>query len=357
MDKVNLKIGNRVIGSGQPVFVVAELSGNHQGSLEKAKEIIRAACKAGADAIKTQTYTPDDLTINCSKELFQVKVNPAWEGRTLYDLYQEAHTPYEWQPELRKVAEGYDVPLFSSVFDEKAVDFWEEMGALAYKVASFEVTDLELLKKIANTKKPVIISRGMASTEEIELALSTLRENGTSEIAILHCISAYPAKSEEMNLATIPNIKKRFGVVTGLSDHTLGIDVAIASVALGASIIEKHFTLRRADGGPDTAFSLEPKELKELIKSVREAEKAIGKVQYSPGERESENIVFRRSLFAVKNIKVDEEFTPKNIRSIRPGYGLSPKFLPEILGRKAKKDIEQGTPLNWDLIRDQNYEG
>ena len=347
-----MKIGNKEIGSGHPVFIVAELSGNHQGSLEKAKEIVKAACEAGADAIKTQTYTPDDLTIDCSKELFQVKVNPAWQGRTLYGLYQEAHTPYEWQPELKKVAESYGIPLFSSVFDEKAVDFWEKMGAPAYKVASFEIGDLELLKKIANTKKPVIMSRGMALIEEIELALKTFRENGAPEVAILHCVSSYPARPEEMNLATIPDIKERFGVVTGLSDHTLGTDAAIASVPLGASIIEKHFTANRADGGVDAGFSLEPQEFKELVRAVRIVEKSIGKVQYGSGVREAENIVFRRSLFVVKDVKAGQEFTRENIRSIRPGYGLAPKLLPEILGKKAVKDIERGTPLTEDLIAD-----
>ncbi|MFH1462591.1 MAG: pseudaminic acid synthase [bacterium] len=345
-----MKIANKEIGLGQPVFVVAEISGNHQGSLEKAKEIVGAACQAGADAIKTQTYTPDDLTIDCSKELFQVKVNPAWQGRTLYQLYREAHTPYEWQPELKKAAESYGIPLFSSPFDEKAVDFWEKMGAVAYKVASFEIVDLELLKAIAKTGKPVIMSRGMASIEEIELALKTLRDNGAREIAVLHCVSSYPALPEEMNLATIPDIRQKFGVVAGLSDHTLGTEAAIASVALGASIIEKHFTLSRAEGGVDAAFSLEPAELKELIRVVRTVEKAIGNVQYGSGAREAENIVFRRSLFAVEDIKAGEEFTRKNIRCIRPGYGLAPKFLPEILGKKAAKNIERGIPLSRDLI-------
>jgi len=346
-----IKIADKIIGEGHPCFIVAEISGNHQGNLEKAKKIVKAACEAGADAIKSQTYTPDDLTINCSKELFQVKINPNWKGRTLYELYEEAHTPYEWQPELKKIAESYGIPFFSSVFNERAVDFWEKTGAVAYKIASFEIGDIELLEKIAKTKKPVILSRGMASLEEIKLALSILRENGASEIAILHCVSSYPAKPKEMNLATIPDIKKKFNVVSGLSDHTLEIDVAISSVALGTSIIEKHFTLNRADGGPDAAFSLEPNELKKLVKSVRKTEKFIGKIQYGAGERESENIVFRRSLFVVKDIKAGEEFTRENIRSIRPGYGLAPKFLPEILGKKATKYVERGTPLNWDLIK------
>jgi len=346
-----MKIGNKKIGEGEPAFIVAEISSNHRGSLEKAKKIIKAAYLAGADAIKTQTYTPDDLTINCEKEQFIVKTKGAWSGRSLYSLYQEAHTPYEWQPELKKTAESFGLPLFSSVFDEKAVDFWEKLGTSAYKVASFEIVDIELLKKIAETKKPVIVSRGMASIEEIELALKTLKENGASDLAVLHCVSSYPALPEEMNLNTIPDIKKRFGVISGLSDHTLGTDTAIASVALGASIIEKHFTLSRAEGGADAGFSLEPAELKELVRAVRSVEKSIGKVQYGFGAKEAENAVFRRSLYVIKDVKAGETFTRENVRCIRPGYGLAPKHLPEILGKKAGKNIERGTALSFDLIR------
>lgn len=345
------EIGNKKIGPGQPVFIVAELSGNHNQSFERAKELVKAACEAGADAIKSQTYTPDTLTINCDKEWFQVKVNEAWAGQTLYSLYKTAYTPWAWLPEMKKIAESYGVPFFSSIFDETAVDFCEKMGFSAYKIASFEVVDIELLKKVASTRKPVIISRGMASLEELELALATLRENGTPQIAILHCVSSYPALPEEMNLATIPDIKKRFPeAAVGLSDHTLGISAAVASVVLGASIIEKHFTLRRADGGPDAGFSLEPAELKTLVQTVREVEKAIGQVQYGSGQKEAENIIFRRSLFVVKNIKTGERFSRENVRSIRPGYGLPPKCLPEVLRKRAAKDIEWGTPLTWDLI-------
>ena len=346
----NFKIGKRKIGAGEPVFIVAEISGNHNQNFKKAKELVKTAVECGADAIKLQTYTPDTMTIDCSNKWFQVKVNPAWKGRTLYELYREAYTPWEWQPELKKIAEDYDKLLFSTAYDETAVDFLEKMGLLAYKVASFEVTDIELLKKIASTKKPVIISRGMATLEELELAISTLKENGAPAIAVLHCVSSYPAKPEEMNLATIPDIKRRFGLVTGLSDHTLTISTSLAAVALGASIIEKHFTLRRADGGPDAGFSLEPAEFKELVKSVREVEKAIGKAQYGSGKRESENIIFRRSLFVVKDVKKGEELTRENVRCIRPGHGLAPKFLHEILGKRASENIEQGTPLSWDLI-------
>lgn len=347
------KIGSREIGPGEPVFIVAEISGNHKGSLEKAKEIVKAACEAGVDMIKTQTYTPDDLTIDCQKDQFMVKVNAAggWSGRSLYGLYQEAHTPYEWQPELKKVADRYGIPIFSSVFDEKAVDFWENLGAVAYKVSSFEIGDLELLKKIAQTKKPVVISRGIASVEEVELALKTLKDNGVPEVAVLHCVSSYPALPEEMNLNTIPDISKRFKVVTGLSDHTLGTDVSVASVVLGASIIEKHFTLSRADGGVDASFSLEPKELKELVRAVRVVEKALGKVQYDSGLKEAENAVFRRSLYIIRDMRAGEEFTRDNIRCIRPGYGLTPRYLKKILGKKASRYIERGTALSLDLVR------
>lgn len=349
-NNLSFKIKNKRIGPGYPTFIVAEISGNHNQSFARAKEMVKIACERGADAIKLQTYTPDTLTIDCSNKWFQVKVNPAWKGKTLYELYKTAYTPWEWQPELKKIAASYGVPLFSTAYDKTAVDFLEKMGVSAYKIASFEVTDVELLKKVAQTKKPVIISRGMTSLDELELAISILRKNGATEILVLHCVSSYPAKPEEMNLATIPDIKKRFGVIVGLSDHTLGTSVAVASVVLGASIIEKHFTLRRADGGPDAAFSLEPEEFKELIKSVREVEKAIGKVHYGAGKRESENIVFRRSLFVVEDIKAGEKFTRKNVRCIRPGYGLASKYLSEILGKKSKKSIKRGTPLKWDLI-------
>lgn len=350
-NKPSFKIGNREIGPNHPVFIVAEMSGNHNQSFERAKEIVKAACKAGADAIKLQTFNPDTITIDSKKDWFQVKVNPAWKGKTLYELYQEVYTPWEWQPELKKIAESHGVLLFSTPQDETAVDFLEKMEVPAYKISSFELIDLELLKKVASTKAPVIISRGMASLEELELAISTLQKNGASAVAVLHCISSYPAKPEEMNLATIPDIRRRFpDVVVGLSDHTLTTSVAVASVALGASIIEKHFTLRRADGGPDAIFSLEPEEFKELVKSIREVEKAIGKVQYGSGKKESENIVFRRSLFVVKDIKQGEKFNRENVRCIRPGYGLAPKFLPKILGKKAKRDIKRGTPLTQNLI-------
>ena len=345
-----IKIGKRLIGDGQPVFIIAELSGNHNQSFDRAKEMVRIACQAGVDAVKLQTYTADTLTIDSDKKYFQVNVNDTWKGQTLYQLYKTAYTPWEWQPELKKIADSYGVTLFSTPFDETAVDFLEKMKVLAYKVASFEIGDIELLKKVAKTKKPVIISRGMATKEEIRLALATLRKYGSKQIAVLHCVSSYPADLEEMNLATIPDLAKTFKVVAGLSDHSLGIIAAVTSVALGAKIIEKHFTLKRSDGGPDAIFSLEPHELKQLVSSVRDAEKAMGKVQYGVGKKEATNLIFKRSLFVVADVKAGEKFTKENVRCIRPGYGLASKELPKVLGKKAKKDILRGTPLSWNQI-------
>lgn len=343
--------GKRKIGPGQPCFIIAEMSGNHNHDFNRALKIIDAAAAAGVDAIKLQTYTADTITIDSDKDYFQVKVNDAWAGNTLYQLYEMAHTPWDWQPKLKEYAENKGVVLFSTPFDDTAVDFLEKMGVVMYKVASFESGDLELLKKIGSTKKPVIMSRGMTSIEGLELAIKTLKDAGAPEVAVLHCISSYPATPDQMNLATIPDIYSRFGVVSGLSDHTLGITAAISSVALGASVIEKHFTLKRSEGGPDAAFSLEPQEMKELVKSVREAEAAIGKPNYEVDKKESENFVFRRSIFVIKDIKKGEKFTRENVRVIRPGYGLEPKELPNILGKKATKDIERGMPLKLDLIK------
>lgn len=348
--KKEFKIGNKIIGEGYPVFIVAELSANHKGDLERAKKMVREACLAGADAVKLQTYTPDTMTIDCCNQYFQIKPPSPWQGKTLYQLYKEAQTPWEWYPILKKIADKYGVILFSSPFDKTAVDFLEKMKAPCYKVASYEIGDLELLKKIAQTKKPVIITRAMASLGEMKLALETLRKNGAKSVAVLHCINAYPAKIAEMNLATIPDIAKRFKVVSGLSDHSLGMAVAMTAVAAGASIIEKHFTLSRADGGPDAGFSLEPAEFKNLVKAVRETEKMIGQAQYGVAKQEAKSIVVRRSLFAVKDIKKGELLSRENIRSIRPGYGLLPQYLSKVLGKKAKMNIKRGTPLQWNLI-------
>jgi pseudaminic acid synthase len=337
--------GLRKIGPGQPVFIVAEMSGNHNQDIKRAYKIIDAAAAAGVDAVKLQTYTPDTITIDCDKEYFKIKVNDAWRGRTLYSLYQQAYTPWEWQGELKAYGEAKGLVVFSTPFDETAVDFLEGLNVVLYKVASFEVGDLELLAKIGQTKKPVIMSRGMASIEEIDEALKTLKANGAPVVAVLHCVSSYPAVAEQMNLATIPDIRQRFDCVAGLSDHTLGAVTALTSVALGAAIIEKHFTLKRADGGPDAAFSLEPQEMKELVAAVRQAEKAIGQPTYGAGIGERESKLHRRSLFIVKNIKAGELLTRDNIRSIRPGYGLPPKFISQVLGKKAKYDLARGEPL------------
>lgn len=343
--------GERKIGPGYPVFIIAEMSGNHNQDINRAYKIIDAAAEAGVDALKLQTYTADTITIDCNNDYFQVKVNDAWKGQTLYSLYQTTYTPWDWQPKLKEYGESKGLVVFSTPFDNTAVDFLEKMNVALYKVASFEVVDITLLKRIGQTKKTVIMSRGMSSAEELELAIKTLRDNGAPQVAILHCVSSYPAKPEEMNLATIPDIVKKFNVITGLSDHTLGIAASVASVALGACIIEKHLTLSRSEGGPDAGFSLEPDELKELVKFVRIAEKAIGKPNYAAGAGESENIIFRKSLFAVKDIKKGEKFNPENTRSIRPGHGLAPKYYDKIMGKVVAKDIERGTPLSWELIK------
>lgn len=346
--------GERTIGPGFPIFIVAEMSGNHNQDYDRALKIIDAAIEAGVDAIKIQTFRPETITLDSNKEYFQVKVNAAWAGQTLFNLYQKVVTPWEWQPKLKAYAEARGVLLFSTPFDDAAVDYLERMDVAIYKIASFETGDLELLKKIGQTKKPVIMSRGLSTTEDIELAIRTLKEAGTPSIAILQCVSSYPATPDQMNLATIPDIAKRFDVVSGLSDHTLGITAAITSVALGAHIIEKHFTLQRADGGPDAAFSLEPQEMKLLIQTVREAESAIGTPTYTPGAKESENLIFRRSLFVVQDIKKGEAFNMQNIRSIRPGHGLEPKYLERVIGKIATQDLERGTPLSWDVIDQSN---
>ncbi len=343
--------GERTIGPGYPSFIIAEMSGNHNQSFERALKIIDAAIEAGVDAIKLQTYTPDTLTINCEKESFQVKVNDAWKGNTLYSLYEKAHTPWDWQQKLKEYAESKGVILFSTPFDETAVDFLEGLDVQLYKVASFETGHLPLLKKIGRTGKPVIMSRGMTSIEEIELAIKTLTESGCPKIAILHCISSYPAQPYQMNLNTISDIAQRFKTISGLSDHSLGITAPIASVVLGASIIEKHFTLSREEGGLDAAFSLEPDELKELVKSVRETEVALGKPTYNIGMNEAKNKVFRQSVMVVQDIKEGEKFTKENIRIIRPGYGLEPKHYENILGKTAIQGIERGTPLTRELIK------
>jgi pseudaminic acid synthase len=346
----NFIVGNRKIGPGNSTFIVAEVSGNHNQSYKRAVKIIDAAIEAGVDAIKLQTCSPDTLTIDSNKKWFRITKGP-WRGQNLYQLYKKAYTPWDWQSKLKKYAEDKGVLLFSTPVDTTAVDFLENLKVKVYKIASFELVDTGLLERIGKTKKPVIISRGMASLEEIKLALKILYKNGTRQIAILHCVSDYPADPKDMNLSTIPDLTKKFKVVTGLSDHTLGVTTSIAAVALGASIIEKHVTIKRSDGGPDAAFSLEPKELRELVVAIREVEQSLGKPMYKVAKVEEKNIIFRRSLFVIKDMKKGEKFTKENIRSIRPGYGLAPKYINKILNKIATKDIERGTPLSWKLIK------
>lgn len=347
----HIQIGNRRIGPGEPMYIVAEMSANHNQNFEQAVKILEAAKDAGADAVKLQTYTPDTMTIDCDNEYFRIGKGTIWEGRILYNLYGEAYTPWEWQPKLKEIASDLGLDLFSTPFDPTAVDFLEEMEVPAYKVASFEIVDLPLLRRIAQTGKPIIMSTGMATLAEIDEAVRTIREAGGSQLALLKCTSAYPAPPEEMNLRTIPHMAEAFHVPVGLSDHTLGIAVPVAAVVLGACIVEKHLTISRQISGPDSAFSLEPHEFKAMVEAIRTVEKALGKVQYEVGEREAASRVFRRSLFVVQDVKAGEIFTNENVRSIRPGYGLHPRELPKVLGRRAARDIRRGTPLSWELIQ------
>ena len=345
-----MHIKGRRIGRGEPVYVVAEVSANHNQSFEQAVALIRAAKEAGADAVKLQTYTPDTLTIKCDSDLFTLPEGSLWAGKTLYDLYGEAYMPWEWQPKLKEIADDIGIDLFSTAFDPTAVDFLEEMGVPVHKVASFEIVDIPLIEKMARTGKPLIISTGMATLGEIEEAVQAARRAGATQIALLKCTSAYPAPPDEMNLRTIPHLSEAFGLPVGLSDHTLGIAVPVASVALGACIVEKHITLSRDIRTPDGAFSLEPHEFKAMVGAIRTVEKALGTVHYGVSEQEAKSRVFRRSLFVVKDMKVGEVFTEENVRSIRPAYGLHPRHLNDVLGRRAAQDIKEGTPLSWELL-------
>ncbi len=353
----SIKIGARTIGAGQPVYVIAEVSANHHQDFEQAVNIIRAAKRAGADAIKLQTYTPDTITIACSRPEFRIE-GTIWGGRNLHELYGDAYTPWDWQPRLKQVANDLGLDLFSSPFDATAVDFLEEMGVPAHKLASFELVDIPLVQTMARTGKPLIMSTGMATVEEIEEAVCAARQAGAEQIALLKCTSAYPATAEEMNLRTIPELSRRFGVPAGLSDHTvdhtMGIAVPVAAVALGACIIEKHLTLSRLEPGPDSAFSLEPHEFKAMVDAVRVTEKALGKVYFGCSPKEASSRVFRRSLFVVQDVKRGDLFTAENVRSIRPAHGLHTRHLAEVLGRRAACDIERGTPLSWELVKPVN---
>lgn len=345
-----IKIGKYTIGAGNPVYIVAELSANHNQSFEKAVELIRAAKEAGADAVKLQTYTADTITIASDRPEFRIR-GTLWDGRTLHDLYAEACTPWEWQPRLKKAANDLGLDLFSSPFDASAVDFLESMQVPAYKVASFELVDIPLIEKMARTGKPLIISTGMATAEEIEEAIVAARRAGATQIALLKCTSSYPAPAEEMNLRTIPELARRFDVPCGLSDHSMTVAVPVAAVALGACIMEKHLTLSRSEPGPDSAFSLEPQEFKQMVEAVRTAQKALGEVHFGASAREAGSRAFRRSLYVVADIRCGELFTAANVRSIRPASGLHTRYLPEILGQRAACDIARGTPLTWQFVR------
>ena len=345
-----ITIQGKKIGGANPVYIIAELSANHNQSFDKAVQLIRAAKDAGADAVKLQTYTADTITIACDRPEFRIQ-GTLWNGRTLHDLYGEAYTPWEWQPKLKRIANDLGLDLFSSPFDASAVDFLEGMGVPAYKLASFELVDIPLIEKMARTGKPLIISTGMATVEEIEEAVLAARRAGATQIALLKCTSSYPAPPEEMNLRTIPELSRRFDVPCGLSDHSMIVAVPLAAVALGACIIEKHLTLSRSEPGPDSAFSLEPHEFKQMVDAVRTAEKALGGIHFGVSAREASSRVFRRSLYVVQDIKRGESFTTANVRSIRPAHGLHTRHLHEILGRSAACDLARGTPLTWDAVQ------
>jgi len=346
-----IKIGRRAIGGKHPAFIIAELSANHLHDFRVAVKTIKAIKKSGADAVKLQTYTADTMTIDSHKRYFKIRQGTIWDGKNLYQLYKEAYTPWQWQPKLKKIAEELGLICFSSPFDNTAVDFLERIGIPAYKVASFEITDIPLIEYIASKHKPVIISTGIAKYPEIKSAVAACKKMGNSQIALLKCTSAYPADAKEANLKLIPRLKKDFNAVIGISDHTLGNAVAVASVALGAKIIEKHFILDRRMGGPDAAFSLEPAEFSIMVKLIREAEDSLGEGDYTLSPRAERNRAFARSLFVVQRVRRKEVFTKYNVRSIRPGYGLSPVYIKSVLGKRATRDIEKGTPLKKSMIQ------
>jgi pseudaminic acid synthase len=348
----NFEIDGRSIGPDNPPYIIAEMSANHNGSIVTALKILEEAKKAGADALKIQTYSPDTITLNSDLPDFRIEKG-LWAGRTLYSLYEWAQTPWDWHASLFEYARELGITIFSTPFDTTAVDFLEDLNAPAYKIASFEAIDLGLIRYVAKTGKPMIISTGMADAEEIQEAISAAREGGCQDLAVLHCVSGYPAPAGDYNLKTIPDMIQRYGLVTGLSDHTLDNTTAICSVALGATIIEKHFTLDRNGGGPDDSFSLEPGDLEALCRDARTAWAALGRVDYGRKSSEVGNVVFRRSLYIVEDMLAGTVLTPKNLRSIRPGHGLPPKHLDALLGRRINRMVKRGTPASWDMITDE----
>ncbi len=350
MDKI-IQIGNKEIGGTNETFIIAEVSANHLQNFDTAVKIIREAKKAGADAVKIQTYTPDTITLDCDNPYFQITQGTIWDGTTLYKLYESAYTPWDWQPKLKQVAEEEGLLFFSSPFDKTAVDFLEEMAVPVYKIASFEINDIPLIKYVASKNKPMIISTGIAEVSDIKLALDACKEMNNEKVILLKCTSEYPASFNDVNLKTIRNMTETFQCIAGLSDHTMGYAVAVASVAMGAKVVEKHITLSRADGGPDAAFSMEPSEFFEMTKAIREVEKAIGTVTYELSEKQKKSREHSRSLFAVCDIQKGTPLTAENVKSIRPGFGLHTKYFDEIIGRTASCDIKRGTPLQWDLIQ------
>lgn len=347
-----LKIKERVIGQGFAPFIIAEMSGNHNQSIERALEIVRAAAKAGAHALKIQTYTPDTMTIDLDDREFHIgDPGNLWAGQSLYKLYGEAYTPWDWHKRIFDAAAELGLIAFSTPFDDTAVDFLESLGVPCYKIASFENTDLPLIRRVAATGKPLIISTGMATVAELDETVRAARESGCEDLVLLKCTSTYPAAADNTNILTIPHLRELFGCEVGLSDHTMGVGVSVASVALGATVIEKHFTLNRAEGGVDSAFSMEPSEMEQLVVESHRAWQALGRVSYGPTGAEHGSVQFRRSLYVVEDIKVGEVLTRENVRAIRPGLGLPPKYLDSLLAMEVKRDVKRGTPLTWDILR------
>lgn len=348
----SFKIEKHLIGANSPPFVIAEMSGNHNQSLERALAIVEAAAAAGAHALKIQTYTADTMTLDCTEDDFFISdPDSLWQGKSLYALYQEAHTPWEWHRPIFDRAKELGMIAFSTPFDETAVDFLESLNVPCYKIASFENTDLPLIRKVASTGKPMIISTGMATVGELDDAIRTARSAGCRHLILLKCTSTYPASPENTNLRTIPHLRDLFGCEVGLSDHTMGIGASVAAIALGATVIEKHFTLARADGGVDSDFSIEPSEMHSLVEETKRAWQALGRISYDSSSAEEKSKVFRRSIYACADIATGETLTRGNIRIIRPGYGLAPKFLDRCLGRQARNAIKKGTPIGWDILR------